>query len=378
MPLYDIALMGEPTDEQVGEVSSLVSRLVQAFGLEVGREVNWSVRPVDFDPPQRNAAVAAFFGTPGASDAGIAKVLSRGIPIIPVVSKLGRVSDDLPKKLQAINSLEYEPNRPERVSTALLECIGLLPGQRRTFLSYRRNEARGAALQLFDTLSARQFDVFLDTHGVAPGEDFQQVLWHRLCDSDVLIMLDTPTFFESRWTAAEFGRALAKNISVLRVGWPGVTPHARVTTASRLDLAADDLDPATGTLSDDAVDRICIQVEEVRSLSQAVRNLNMYTTLKLAVEKIGGTVDAVGAQRSIYITLPDKQAIVLYPTVCVPTSVTMHDAIRRSEDKLPSAVLYDPVGLHPDWINHIDWLGANISSPRWIRSHAAAWELADW
>jgi TIR domain len=69
--------------------------------------------------------------------------------------------------------------------------------------------------------SARLFDVFLDTHGIAPAEDFQTMLWHRLCDSDVLVMLDTPNYFGSRWTSAEFGRALAKGIAVLRVGWPG-------------------------------------------------------------------------------------------------------------------------------------------------------------
>jgi hypothetical protein len=100
----------------------------------------------------------------------------------------------------------------------LLECVGLLPRQRRVFVSYRRDEARQAALQMFDALSSRHFYVFLDTHGITPAEDFQAMLWHRLCDSDVLLMLDTPNYFEGRWTSAEFGRALAKGISVLRIG----------------------------------------------------------------------------------------------------------------------------------------------------------------
>ena len=133
-------------------------------------------------------------------------------------------------------------SRTERIATALLECVGLLPRQRRVFVSYRRDDARQAALQLFNALSARLFDVFLDTHGIAPAEDFQAVLWHRLCDSDVLVMLDTPGYFESRWTNAEYGRALAKGISVLRIGWPGVSPSLRTATASRLDLAATEID----------------------------------------------------------------------------------------------------------------------------------------
>jgi TIR domain len=115
----------------------------------------------------------------------------------------------IPLKLRPLNCLNAGADGFHRIATALLECVELLPRQRRVFVSYRRDNGREAALQLFDELSSSLFDVFLDTHGIAPAEDFQTVLWHRLCDSDVLVMLDTPDYFESRWTSAEFGRALA-------------------------------------------------------------------------------------------------------------------------------------------------------------------------
>src|SRR5690606_5931770 len=156
-------------------------------------------------------------------------------------------------------------------ATALLECAGLLPRQRRVFLSYRRDEARGAALQLFDAIAARHFEVFLDTHGIAPGDDFQATLWHRLCDSDVLVMLDTPGYFSSRWTEAEFGRALAKSISVLRIGWPDVGASPRTLTASQLPLTKDEVNQDTGLLSEAAIRRVCEHLETVRSQSVAVR-----------------------------------------------------------------------------------------------------------
>jgi hypothetical protein len=237
MSLYEIALLGEPSAEQIDEIHRYIEKLLAQFRLKIGSDVAWHVCPTDFDPPERQAAAAAFFGKPGIKSPSIGDVLRRGIPVIPVVDSLHAIATSLPDELKPINGLQYEPMHPERVSTAILECMGLLPGQRRAFLSYRRNEARAAAIQLFDELSARQFDVFLDTHGVPPAQDFQQVLWHRLCDSDALVMLDTPTFFDSRWTKAEFGRALAKNISVLRVGWPGVTTHPRAKTASRIELS---------------------------------------------------------------------------------------------------------------------------------------------
>lgn len=50
------------------------------------------------------------------------------------------------------------------------------------FVSYRRGDARNSALQLFNALSGRLFDVFLDTHGVAPlrWETKPFRLWERI------------------------------------------------------------------------------------------------------------------------------------------------------------------------------------------------------
>jgi hypothetical protein len=244
-------------------------------------------------------------------------------------------------------------------------------------VSYRRDEARQAALQLFDAFSVRLFDVFLDTHGIAPAEDFQTMLWHRLCDADVLVMLDTTNYFDSRWTSAEYGRALAKGISVLRVGWPDVTPSVRVGTSSRIDLLPDEVNSSTGRLADEAVTRICLQLEAVRSQSHAVRNLNLVSNIRNAVEQIGGHVAGVGLNKAVYVCLADGRDIVVYPIVGVPTSMTLHEATNNAPDQ-SVAVVYDPVGMHPNWLGHLDWLGSNIHTARWVKSSEAAWQFADW
>jgi hypothetical protein len=258
-----------------------------------------------------------------------------------------------------------------------MECAGLLPRQRRVFVSYRRAEAREAALQLFDALSARLFDVFLDTHGIAPAEDFQTMLWHRLCDSDVLLMLDTPGYFESRWTNAEFGRALAKGISVLRVGWPDSTPSIRTATASRAELLPEEVDPQTGRLSNNAIERICLQLEEVRSQGHAVRSVNLVSNLRNALQQIGGQITGVGPNRAVYTQLSNGANVVVYPTLGVPTSKTLHEASTNSPGQ-SVAVVYDHIGLHPHWLTHLDWLGSHISSAKWIKASEAAWQFADW
>ena len=374
---YELALMGAPTDKQVGELATCVSQVVEPFGLHLGQEVAWAIRPHDFRPPQKAPAAAVFFGSDGVSEAGLEFLLHSGIPVLPVASVAGLISAEIPARLRALNCLTYADHGPERIATALLECVGLLPRQRQVFVSYRRDGARRAALQLFNALSARLFDVFLDTHGVAPAEDFQAVLWHRLCDSDVLVMLDTPGYFESRWTNAEYGRALAKGISVLRIGWPNVEASSRASTASQVNLAADEVDATSGELTDEAIRRICTRLELVRSQSHAVRSLNLFSKLRQAIECIGGTVAGVGVPHAVYVTLPNGEDIVVYPSVGVPTSLTLNDAVDQAPGR-SVAVVYDHIGIHGRWLEHLAWLGENIQAARWVRATEAAWDFAGW
>jgi hypothetical protein len=173
------------------------------------------------------AFAAAYFGGKIHRDLDVAsEIVKSSAPIISVIGPNGAFGTELPNFLRATNGLQRRADDPKLIelATALLECLGLLRKQRRVFVSYRRVESRGAAMQIHDLMTARGFDVFLDTHDIRPGDPFQDVLWHRLCDSDVMVMLDTPSYFNSRWTAAEIGRAMAKEIHVLRVIWPGHTP----------------------------------------------------------------------------------------------------------------------------------------------------------
>lgn len=375
--MYQLAVLGSPTHEQINDLEELIAESIAHFGLNLGQEVSWDVCPTDFSPEQNKSAAVVYFGGSSSPTDDIDRLLRNSIPILPVVSDSGQVGVEIPEQLRLFNCLVYSQGGAQRVATALLECAGLLPRQRRVFVSYRRTEARDAALQLFDAFSARLFDVFLDTHGIAPAEDFQTMLWHRLCDSDVLVMLDTPGYFDSRWTSAEFGRALAKGISVLRVGWPDATPSIRTATASRAELLPDEVDDTTGRLSDDAVERICHQLETLRSESQAVRTINLVSNIRNAVETIGGHVMGIGPNKAVYIYLPDGRNIVAYPTVGVPTSSTLHEATTYSPDN-PAAVIYDHVGLHPNWLSHLDWLGNHIRSARWVKAAEAGWQFADW
>lgn len=374
---YNLAVLGEPEAVAVEALKAEVAAMAATFDLHFGDEISWLIKPTDFNPSATTASAAVFFGKAGAVLPPQVEARRKDIPILPVVlDDSAGIESLLPASLRPINAMVFSKDGPRRIASALLEAVGLLPRQRQAFISYRRDESRPAALQLFDELSARRFEVFLDTHGVAAGADFQETLWHRLCDADVLVMLDTNTYFDSQWTSQEFGRALSKCISILRVGWPGVTPSPRVSTATSLSLAATDISPA-GTFSDSALDKVCDSVEYLRSQSIAVRRLNLISSLSASLVHQGGKVEGLGAGGVVHLTLPNGKPGVALPVLGVPTSVALQRATTLALGHA-AAVLFDHIGVQPSWMEHLEWLGGVIRTPRWLWSSQAGWHIAEW
>ena len=375
-PIYNLGLFGSPTVAERDEIRDLVAAATQPLRITLGNEIAIVTNPDDILSNAGRTSASAFFVAPGAPDDGIAELICQGVPIIPVLRQ-GHTATEIPQLLRHVNALDIEKNNIARLVSALLECASLLPTQRRIFLSYRRTEGREAALQMFDALSERQFDVFLDTHGVPPAADFQFTLWHRLCDSDILVMLDTPGYFASRWTSAEFGRALAKSVTVLRVGWPDTARSARTGVADNISLTAAEIDAATGRLVSAAIEKICVRAETNRSEGLAVRRLNFLSRFRQAVVQIGGSISGVGPHHAIHVTLPDGKTLTAYPSLGIPSAVHLHQAQHRAPPG-DVVVVYDPIGLNKEWVDHLEWLGVHIKPVRWLKSHETAWALADW
>jgi hypothetical protein len=369
--IYELAVLGVPSDGQRDALREKVVAHLTPFGLELDRDVGWRVGSNTFEPSERVGAAAVYFGGVGAT----APTVSEAVPIVPVVSSVTQVALEIPPSLQPLNCLGLDLVDMDRVASTLLECAGLLPRQRRVFLSYRRTEAREAALQLYDAFSERQYDVFLDTRDVAAGVNFQDALWHRLVESDVMVMLDTKSYFEKRWTTAEFGRAQAKGIGVLRVGWPDAKPSDRTATVSHAKLKLGEIDAATGRLDDAAVTRICNQLEQVRSQSVAVRRLNLMGHVHRGLQSIHARFHGVGARGAVHVSLPDGRPLTLYPTLGVPTSRDLH---RASNGRGVAGVVYESSGIQREWQEHMEWLSLSIRTARCVCAHDLGWALSDW
>jgi len=384
MGLYELAILGSVSPDDRATLTSTIGAMTKEFGLAL--DVDILIH--DGTAARRRDAGAAFaavyFGGEPPGDLDVTRSLvAASAPVIPTIAADGNFSEQIPEFLQSANGLKRREDDPKmtELAAALLECIGLLRRQRRIFVSYRRVESRTAAHQLHDLLTSRGFDVFLDTHDIRPGDPFQDVLWHRLVDSDVMVMLDTPTYFDSRWTRQEIGRARAKDIQVLRVIWPEHTPNKMTDLSETVYLEPGELDGPDGPITAVVADAIVLRVERLRSRSIAARYMSITGKLRADVEKIGGAIEAIGAHRAISVRLIDNRTIWAYPIVGVPTAEILNDVAdkaRRANQREAPVLVYDHIGIRDTWNAHLRWLDEHIRAVRAIKVSEAGWALAGW
>ena len=382
--LYELAILGNASRQERDRLTGTITEMTRDFGLTVGNELVILDAGGIADRNRRAAFAAAYFGGDPTTDAAaVAELIRTSAVVIPTVASGGDFETEIPQALRSANGHRRRANDVDmnELAAALLECLGLLRVQRRVFLSYRRTEARAAALQLHDRLLERTFDVFLDTHDIRPGQPFQEVLFHRLCDSDVLLMLDTPTYFARMWTRQELGRALAKGIHILRVVWPDHEPTPEASLAETIVLDPTEMGGPDGPIPQTRVDQIALALEKVRSRSIAARYMAVTGKLREDLTRIGGSIDAIGSHRAIAITLPTRKKVWAYPVVGFPTAELLNDvadkAAKADQEGTPILV-YDEVGMSQPWVAHLKWLDENISSVRALKASTIGYDLVAW
>src|SRR3546814_17041459 len=110
--------------------------------------------------------------------------------------------------------------------------------------------------------------------------------------------------------------------------------------------------------SDLTADTIVLEVERLRSRSIASRYMSITGKLRADVEKIGASVEGVGAHRAVAVRLLDGETIWAYPIVGIPTAEILTDvadkARRADQPEIPVLVSVH-IGLRQAWNVHLQW-----------------------
>ena len=124
----------------------------------------------------------------------IDECLTRNIPIFPVVRDLTKFSSVAPASVFALNGYELtDPRDVGELCRPATRGFGAARGKRKIFISYARMDSSEIALQLRAAFTARWYTVFLDTVSIRPGAEFQDELMQELADSDVVVLLNSPS-----------------------------------------------------------------------------------------------------------------------------------------------------------------------------------------
>jgi len=73
----------------------------------------------------------------------------------------------------------------------------------------------------FDALAHRGFDPFLDHFRIPPGVDFQSRLTQEMGDKAVVVVIESPSILDSKWTLYEINTARRCRLGLFAINIPG-------------------------------------------------------------------------------------------------------------------------------------------------------------
>lgn len=292
------------------------------------------------------------------------KLMKDGNIILPIF--YDSFKKEIPTILNNQNGLKYNDSENEKIVNLILESFGKLRSTRKIFISYKRDESTSVAIQLYEALEKNNFDVFIDTHSIKQGEPFQDELWHRMTDCDVIVLLNTPKFLESEWCEKEIAEASVKQIGVIQLIWPNHKLEKMAEVCFPVQLKKEDFvseifdNKGVSRLIDAIVIGIVQKVESVRARNLASRQDNLITEFLNAARKNGKTVN-IQPERFITEEVGSNKRRIFIPSVGIPQSIDCNQSSELKKEIKEFSVdevylIYDDVRIREKWLRHLTYL----------------------
>jgi hypothetical protein len=386
MTSYQILLSANGAENRVELLRNTILLRLQELGIEPGAVCFFDDAAIS-SRDHKAPTVGAFLSTAKnpASRTGIAELVQAGVMVVPVVDNLEHFNDFVFDELRGINGMELraDDQHMERVAGVLLEGLNLIRRSRRLFISYRRSETQGIAIQLYEALDHNGFDVFLDTLSIRPGEQFQDVLWHRLADTDVIVLLDSPGFLASRWTTKELAAANSTSIQVLQLLWPGNQLNANAAFSKAMPVESKDFQSsninlgADARLKDAVVEKVVVEAESLRARALAARHSYLVEEFCAEARQIGLN-PRVQPERFITVESRSGKFAAAVPAVGVPDALRYHEIenelSKHQKQHSEVILLYDERGIQEKWLKHLAWLDSHKLRVRSVQvAQCASW-----
>jgi len=311
----------------------------------------------------------------------VERLINEGNIVLPLFHN--SFSLEIPEILENQNGLKYCPNEKDKVVNLILESFGKLRNSRKVFVSYRRDESSSVAIQLYEALERNNFDVFLDTHSIKQGEPFQEELWHRMTDCDVIVLLNTNSFLESKWCKEEIAEACAKQIGILQLVWPNHSLEKTAEVCFPINLSAENfiddnfIDKEKSKLNVETVQSIVQQTESLRARNLASRQDSLITNFLNIAKKHNKTM-TIQPQRYLTEEVGDNKRRIFIPTVGIPLSTDYNQSSELKKEIREYSVeevylIYDNIRIREKWLKHLDYLNKWLDVETIQKQEFEAW-----
>jgi TIR domain len=349
---FAVIILADQTDARRSSLEQELERRVQ-LDLEAAEETLDFLDAADVSALDRNTKtiVVVFCKGPvgSAEKVAIEECKQRKLQILPVVEDLQRFEELAPEELKPFNGFELRPaekNDMGELAGLILEGLGLQRGRRKIFISYARVDTAAIARQLREAFTHRWYTVFHDTVSIRPGRAFQSELLHELCDSDVMLLLNSKNAAKRPYVKEEIKFAHAANIGIVEVLW-------LLRTDSDGEL-----------LSDSAVREILQLVARERTELQKTREEGLRRSI-LAYVKRHRDWEAV-SHLGRFVTLRNPvqgpaSTMRLNIALGMPTSMELQEAWKFGAEHDPKRIVYDRNGLTNAMAEHLAFLGGRLS-----------------
>ena len=295
MAFYHILILGCRDRATHGRFEAVLHDLIEESGLareDVEIATSASGYPGAWDP--RHPMVIACFSHPDNEELAVVEALAaRRVPIIPVATKGERFRAFRrccsPSTGCNWRTTQTNGSRRQRPYSTASVCCGSNDAS-----SSATAEPNLAMLRSSCTMRLRREGSTSSSTLIqfAPARSFRTTSGSAYANSDVVVMLDTETYFESKWTREEFGRAQASGIFILQLVWPSHTPSPPMNLAESRALVDGDL--VGGLLADAVIEEVGRRVERLRARGLAARFTEITGKLSEEVRSIGARIVGTG------------------------------------------------------------------------------------
>ena len=299
--------------------------------------------------------------------------------ILPVIKRefADSVTKSLDEELQKRNVAFWE-DKIEELALVVLARTGITCLDRKVFVSYRRSDTSPIADQLFDELSRRNFEVFLDRVSVEPGVDFQATLFEHLAGKSMVVLLHSREFPASRWTMEEIRFARQRRLSVLILRLPDAQGDLGGTASEVVQVGAGEIDsvPVLGfkhsqaQLKQDALKAMIDRIVREHDLMLVGRIRNIRNCIIAAANRRRREVTYTASKYDSSIRLSVSSArgaarqYVIYPSPYPPWVAEFFDAsIRPDPPNISRIIIGHTASLLPLRAKQLEWMvdGRNVN-----------------